>query len=127
MVPSAATDQRWLFLLLVAVFLLLIGTVLEPIPAMVILIPMLLPLVDHFQVDRVHFGLITVFGLMLGIATPPVGVALFIVTKIARIPFEQVCLAVLPLLLPLIVVLGIITFVPETVLWLPNLLLGPEK
>lgn len=123
----AATGERWVFLGLTAIFLLLVGTLLEPIPAMVILIPMLLPLVDHFQVDRVHFGLITVFGLMLGIATPPVGVALFIVTKIAKIPFEQVCMAVLPLLIPLIVVLGVITFVPETVLWLPNLILGPAK
>jgi len=122
-----ATDNKWVFLGLVVVFFLVIGTVLEPIPAMVILIPIMLPLIDHFQIDRVHFGLITVYGLLLGIVTPPVGVALFIVTKVSGVPFERVCIAVIPFLIPLTVVLFIITFVPETVLWFPNLILGPPK
>ncbi|MCX8996990.1 TRAP transporter large permease [Rhizobiaceae bacterium BDR2-2] len=120
------TENKYVFLFMVVIFFLLIGTVLENIPAMVILIPIMLPLVDHFGVDRVHFGLIMVYGLLIGIVTPPVGVALFIVTKVAKISFEEICTAVTPFLLPLIVVLFLITFFPETVLWLPNTVLGAE-
>lgn len=65
-----------------------------------------------------------VYGLLIGIVTPPVGVALFIVTRIADVSFERVCRAALPFLVPLVAVLFIITFVPEVVLFLPNLLLG---
>ena len=123
----AATQNKWLFLGLAVAFMLLIGTVLEPIPAMVILIPIFLPLVDQLHVDRVHFGLIVVYGLLLGIVTPPVGIALFIVTKISGVPFERVCAAVVPLLIPLVIVLLVIAFVPQTVLWLPDFVLGPAK
>ncbi|MEO7241846.1 MAG: TRAP transporter large permease [Variovorax sp.] len=121
------TNNRSVFLALIIVFFLLLGTILEPIPAMVILIPVLLPLVDHYGIDRVHFGLIMVYGLLLGIVTPPVGIALFIVTRIAAIPFEAICIAVMPLLVPLILVLVAITFFPAVVLWVPNLILGPAR
>jgi tripartite ATP-independent transporter DctM subunit len=120
------TDNKYIFLFMVVLFFLLIGTALENIPAMVILIPIMMPLVDHFQVDRVHFGLIMVYGLLIGIITPPVGVALFIVTKVAKISFEEICTAVTPFFIPLIAVLFAITFLPGIVLWLPNMLLGVE-
>lgn len=121
------TQNKWLFLALVVAFFLVLGTILEPIPAMVILIPILMPLVDHYAIDRVHFGLIVVYGLLIGIVTPPVGIALFIVTRLSGVPFERVCIAVMPLLIPLVVALLLITFVPATVLWVPNLILGPPK
>lgn len=120
------TDNKYMFLLVVVLFFLLIGTVLEPIPAMVILIPIMMPLVDHFEVDRVHFGLMMVYGLLLGIVTPPVGVALFIVTKVANISFDDICKAVIPFQIPLIAALLAITFFPDLVLWIPNMLLGAE-
>lgn len=104
------TDNKYLFLLIVVLFFLVIDTVLENIPAMVILIPIMMPLVDHFGIDRVHFGLIMVYGLLIGIVSPPDGVSLFIVTKIADITFERVCTAILPFLLPLIAVRFIITY-----------------
>ncbi|NVK61275.1 MAG: TRAP transporter large permease [Rhodobacteraceae bacterium] len=118
------TENKYLFLLLVIVFFLLLGMILENIPAMIILIPIMMPLVDHFGIDRVHFGLIMVYGLLIGIVTPPVGVALFIVTRIADISFERVCWAAAPFLVPLILVLFIITYAPGVVLFLPDLLLG---
>jgi tripartite ATP-independent transporter DctM subunit len=121
------TENKWVFLALVVVFFLVLGTILEPIPAMVILIPILIPLVDHYGIDRVHFGLIVVYGLLIGIVTPPVGVALFIVTRLSGVPFERVCIAVLPLLIPLAIALLVITFVPSTVLWVPNTILGPGR
>lgn len=118
------TENKYVFLLLVIIFFLILGMILENIPAMIILIPIMMPLVDHFGIDRVHFGLIMVYGLLIGIVTPPVGVALFIVTRIANISFERVCWAAMPFLVPLILVLIIITYSPEVVLFLPNLLLG---
>ncbi len=118
------TENKYAFLFLVVLFFLALGMVLENIPAMIILIPIMMPLVDHFEIDRIHFGLIMVYGLLIGIVTPPVGVALFIVTRIADISFERVCWAAAPFLIPLIAVLIIITFVPEVVLFLPDLLLG---
>lgn len=120
----SVTENKYVFLFLVIIFFLLIGTVLENIPAMIILIPIMMPLVDHFEIDRVHFGLIMVYGLLIGIVTPPVGVALFIVTKVSRITFEQVCMAVLPFMIPLIGVLFLISYAPGLVLFVPNLLLG---
>ncbi|MCR8549281.1 TRAP transporter large permease [Salipiger sp. P9] len=118
------TENKHVFLFLVIIFFLLLGMILENIPAMIILIPIMLPLVDHFGIDRVHFGLIMVYGLLIGIVTPPVGVALFIVTRIADISFERVCWAALPFLVPLIVVLFIITYAPGIVLFIPDVLLG---
>jgi tripartite ATP-independent transporter DctM subunit len=118
------TENKYLFLLLVIVFFLVLGTILENIPAMIILIPIMMPLVDHFEIDRIHFGLVMVYGLLIGIITPPVGVALFIVTRVADISFESVCRAAVPLLVPLVFVLFVITYAPEVVLFLPDLLLG---
>ena len=119
------TDNKFVFLGLLIVFLLAIGTVVEGIPAKLILVPMLLPLVDHFGVDRVHFGLIITFALLIGMATPPMGIGLYIVTQVGDVTFEEVALAVIPFFVPLLIVLLLITFVPPLTLWLPNFIMGP--
>jgi tripartite ATP-independent transporter DctM subunit len=118
------TANKYLFLLILIVFLLLIGCVIEGIPAMLITLPLLLPLADHFGIDRVHFGLIVVYGILIGIVTPPMGIALYIMVEVADIKFEDVVVAVLPYLIPLIAVLLLITYVPQVTLYLPNLLMG---
>jgi tripartite ATP-independent transporter DctM subunit len=124
---QAFTDNKWVFLALVVIFFLVLGTILEPIPAMVILVPILIPVIDHFGIDRVHFGLVVVYGLLIGIVSPPVGIALFIVTRLSGVPFERVCIAVMPLLVPLVIALLVITFIPSVVLWVPNVILGPGR
>ena len=121
-----ATDSRPVFLLITVVFLIVIGCFIEGVPAKLILVPIFLPLVDHFGIDRVHFGLIVQLALLIGIATPPMGVGLFIVAEIARVPFERVTMATIPFLVPLVLVLLLITYVPGFSLWLPDLILGPE-
>jgi tripartite ATP-independent transporter DctM subunit len=118
------TNNKYLFLLILMVFLLLIGCVIEGIPALIITLPLLLPIADHFGIDRVHFGLIMVYGIVIGIATPPMGIALYIMVEIANVKFEDVVVAVLPYLIPLIGVLFLITYVPQLTLFLPNLLMG---
>jgi tripartite ATP-independent transporter DctM subunit len=119
------TENRYVFLGLLLVFLLLIGCVVEGVPAKLILVPMLLPIIDGFGIDRVHFGLIITMALLIGIATPPMGIGLYIMVEVGKVPFEKVTVAVLPFLIPLILVLILITYVPALTLWLPDLIMGP--
>jgi tripartite ATP-independent transporter DctM subunit len=120
------TEDRYVFLGLLLIFLLLIGCVVEGVPAKLILVPMLLPIIDDFGIDRVHFGLIITMALLIGIATPPMGIGLYIMVEVGKVSFEKVTVAVLPFLIPLIFVLILITYVPPLTLWLPNLIMGPE-
>ena len=119
------TDDRNVFLALLIVFLLAIGCVIEGVPAKLILIPVLLPITDHFGIDRVHFGLIIVYALLLGLATPPMGVGVYIMVGITGKSFESLTMAILPFLVPLTIVLVMITYIPALTLWLPNLIMGP--
>jgi tripartite ATP-independent transporter DctM subunit len=110
------------FLILVNVFLLLVGCFMETIAAITILTPVLLPVALKLGIDPVHFGIIMVLNLMIGLLTPPVGMVLYVLARVARISFEDTVKACAPWLVPLILVLLLITFVPETVLWLPRTL-----
>lgn len=120
------TENRYVFLALLLMFLLLIGCVVEGVPAKLILVPMLLPIIDGFGIDRVHFGLIITMALLIGIATPPMGIGLYIMVEVGKVPFEKVTVAVLPFLIPLIAVLILITYIPPLTLWLPDLIMGPQ-
>jgi tripartite ATP-independent transporter DctM subunit len=119
-------QEPWLFLAVYLVFFLILGCVFDTLAAMIILMPILLPIVDQFGIDRIHFGLITVFVLMIGILTPPLGIALYILVDISGVSFERITKATLPFLLPLIVALLLVTYIPELSLWLPNLVMGAE-
>ena len=118
------TDNKYYFILLVIIFLILIGCVVNGVPASLILVPMLLPIVDQYEISRIHFGIIMELSLLIGIATPPMGIGLYIVSEVGDVPFEKVSVAVLPLLIPLISVLLLIAFFPALTLWLPNQILG---
>jgi tripartite ATP-independent transporter DctM subunit len=120
------TDSRPVFLALLLVFFLLVGCFVEGVPAKLILVPMLLPVIDSFGINRVHFGLIVQLALLVGIATPPMGIGLYVVSEVGQIPFEKLTLAVVPFLIPLLVVLVLVAYVPALTLFLPNLILGPE-
>jgi len=103
--------------------LLIVGCFMEPTSTLLVLIPMLLPAIDAVGINRVHFGVVAVLNLMIGLLTPPVGVCLYIVSKVARISFERAVVAVWPLIMVLIAVLILITYVPILVLWLPSVVL----
>ncbi|MEM9222958.1 MAG: TRAP transporter large permease [Pseudomonadota bacterium] len=120
------TSDKHVFLALMMVFILLIGCVVEGVPAKLMLVPMLLPVIDAYGVDRVHFGIILQLGLLIGIVTPPMGIGLYIMVEVGKVPFEKVAMACLPFLVPLVLVWIALTFVPGISLWLPNLILGPE-
>jgi TRAP-type C4-dicarboxylate transport system permease large subunit len=116
------TEQPWAVLLIVNIFLLVIGCFMETIAAITILVPVLLPLVVKVGVDPVHFGLIMVLNLMIGLLTPPVGMVLYILARVANISFERATRACLPFLVPLLFTLGVVTYWPAMVLWLPTMI-----
>ncbi len=113
-----------LFLLAVNLLLLFVGCFMEALAAMLILIPILTPVADQLGIDPLHFGVIFVLNLMLGTITPPVGVVLFITSRLAEISFERMSVAVVPWLVPLLVVLVLLSLWPPLTTFLPGLFLG---
>lgn len=118
------TDSKAVVLLLIMAVVLIVGLFMETIAAISILVPVLMPVAAQFGIDPVHLGIIVILNLMLGLLTPPVGMVLFVLSRVSKVPFEQCVRATLPFLIPLIGVLLLLTFVPSLVLWLPELLYG---
>jgi tripartite ATP-independent transporter DctM subunit len=121
---TAWSANPLVYLLIVNMLLLFVGCFMEGIAAMLILIPILVPVAMKLGIDPVHFGLVFVLNLMIGTVTPPVGVVLYVVANIARISFERMSRAIVPFLIPLLVVLAAITLWPPLTTWLPGLLIG---
>ena len=118
------SDERWVILLLINILLLVLGCFMEGLAIMLLTVPVLLPLVVQLGVDPVHFGVIVVMNLMIGLISPPFGMALFVVAKVGNIPFPDLARETWPLVMALIVVLMICTFLPGVVMALPNFFLG---
>lgn len=114
------TDRPLVFLILINVLLLIVGAVLEPTAAILILVPVLVPIAEIFGIDETHFAVMVIFNLMLGLLTPPVGLVLFVLSSVTQIPVTKVIKGVLPFFIPMLVVLLIITFVPFLSTWLPS-------
>jgi tripartite ATP-independent transporter DctM subunit len=111
------------FLLVCNLILLVIGCFMETLAALLILIPILVPVAHSFSIDPVQFGLIMIFNLILGTIHPPIGVVLFVTARIADISYETMSRAILPWLVPLLIVLVAITVWPPLTTWLPHLLM----
>lgn len=120
---SANIENKYLLLILLNVFILLIGCFIDSVPALFLLTPLLVPLVTSYGIDPVHFGVMMIFNLMIGLVTPPVGTVLFTVQKVADIPFGKLVREMAPFYVPLFLMLLLITFVPWLVLFLPSILL----
>jgi tripartite ATP-independent transporter DctM subunit len=120
----AAIHEPLVFLLVSNVILLAVGCFMEALAAMLILIPILVPAAISFGIDPVQFGLIMIFNLILGTIHPPIGVVLFVMARIADVTFEQISRAILPWLVPLLIVLLAITVWPPLTLWLPGLMMN---
>lgn len=113
-----------LVLLMITLLLLIVGFFMEAIASITILVPILLPVVTAAGVDPVHFGVIMVLNLMIGLLTPPVGAVLFVMARVANVGFETVTASVARFIVPLIFVLLLLTFVPEIVMFVPGLFFG---
>ncbi|PDT14161.1 ABC transporter permease [Rhizobium sp. J15] len=114
------TDNKWVFLILVNLLMLFVGCFLDTIAAITILVPILLPIVARFGIDPVQFGLIMTLNLMIGLLHPPLGMVLFVLSRVAKLSVERTTMAILPWLVPLFIALILITFVPAVSLWLPQ-------
>jgi len=108
------------FLLLANLLMLFVGCFLEPTAAITILVPILLPIVRQLGIDPVHFGLVMVLNLMIGLLHPPMGLVLFVLARVAKLSVERTTMAILPWLVPLLISLVIVTYIPSISLWLPN-------
>ena len=121
---TGMTENPWVFLLLANLLLLVVGTVMETVPAIIIFAPVLLPLAKRLDVDPVFFGVLMVVNLSIGLASPPSGATLFVSTAIANEPLERVCRAVWPLFFSMVGILLLITLVPPLAMWLPGMVYG---
>lgn len=119
---TSLTTNKYVMLLILNIAFLIIGMFMEALATLTITIPFLIPLMGAFDIDPLHLGVVLILNLMIGLSTPPVGTSLFICAKVADITIERMYKAVLPFLVPLIVVLFLITYIPGFVTWLPGLL-----
>lgn len=116
------TDNKHVILVLMMVVILVVGLFMETIAALTILVPVLLPVAASIGVDPVHLGIIVVLNLMLGLLTPPVGMVLYVLSRVSGVRFEDCVRATAPFLVPLVIVLMLLVFIPELSLALPTLL-----
>jgi len=118
---ASISDNPFIFLLLTNILFLFIGMIIDAIPALIIMIPVLLPAALHFGIDPIHFGMIACINLTIGLVTPPVGTALFIASAVGQVKIETLTRALIPFLIVAIVALMIITYVPPITLWIPSM------
>lgn len=122
---SVTTSPTWLLVIL-NLFLLLLGCLMDSPPIIFILTPILAPLVAQYGIDPIHFGVVMVLNLMIGLITPPVGMVMYVTSGIAGIRMDQFAREVWPFLVALVLVLATITFVPPLVTFLPDFLMAPR-
>ncbi|MBM7016477.1 TRAP transporter large permease [Enterobacter cloacae] len=119
---TSLSDNKYVILMYLNVMLLLIGTLMDMAPIILILTPVLLPVTNALGIDPVHFGMIMMVNLGIGLITPPVGSVLFVASAVSKQKIETVVRAMLPFYGVLLVVLGMVTYIPAISLWLPRML-----
>lgn len=115
------SDNKIVILLIINMILLLVGTFMDMTPAVLIFTPIFLPIVVNLGIDPIHFGIMMVLNLSVGLCTPPVGSVLFIGCSVANVRIEKVIKPLIPMFIAMIVVLLLVTYIPQISMWLPNL------
>jgi tripartite ATP-independent transporter DctM subunit len=121
---TAISSDKYVFLFYVNMLLLVLGTFMDLAPMLLICTPVFLPVIQKFGIDPVHFGIIMIFNLGIGLLTPPVGPTLAVGCAIGKVTMEQVSRSIMMFYIPMVIVLLLVTYIPALTLWLPNLLLG---
>ena len=121
---TSHVDSKLTLLLMINIVLLILGTCIDALPLQMILVPILLPAVLAYGINPIHFGVVVIFNLMIGILTPPMGTALFVVARVGNMQFKTLMKGVLPFLIPLVITLALLNIFPEITLLLPRLLTG---
>jgi len=129
-VPAMATEffvaissDKYVFLLYVNIMLLVLGTFMDLAPMLLICTPIFLPVIKQFGIDPVHFGIVMILNLGIGLLTPPVGPTLAVGCAIGKVTMEALSRSILVFYIPMLIVLGLVTYIPALTLWLPKLLL----
>jgi hypothetical protein len=118
------TTNDWVFLTVVNVFFLIVGMFMDPLAALIVFVPILMPAVQALGIDPIHFGVVIVINLMIGLCTPPVGYLIYLMANVANEPPQAVIRESLPFLGVLIFVLLLVTYIPALTLTLPKYFLG---
>lgn len=118
---TSLTSNPILLMLLINLFLLFVGMIMETVAAIVLLTPILLPLVVQLGFDPVHFGIIMIVNLAVGFITPPLGVNLFVANTISDVPSERIFAASIPFVISMLITLTLLIVFPQLTLWLPDL------
>ena len=113
----------WVVLVIINVVLLILGMIMEPGAILIMMLPVFLPIVNQLGIDLVHFGVVMVLNLMIGQITPPFGMCLFTIAQVGGLNVEKISRATLPWAAPLVIVLIATIFIPELIVWLPNVLM----
>ncbi len=117
--------QPWQFLLAVNIILIILGMFLEVFSILLIMVPIILPLLEPLGIDPIHFGVVLVINMELALMSPPVGLNLFVISNISKIPLAQVLRGTMPFFVLMVGLLLVVTYIPIISTWLPNLLMGP--
>jgi tripartite ATP-independent transporter DctM subunit len=123
----ALSDKPWVILLIINIILLILGCFMEVISIMILTIPIFMPLIYKVGIDPVHFGVVLTLNLMIGLLTPPVGMVLYAVSSVAKIPLWDLAYELRWYIVAIMAALGLITYIPPLVTWVPNLIMGPGR
>jgi tripartite ATP-independent transporter DctM subunit len=124
---TALSSSPLVVLIIINAILLLLGCFMEGIAIMLLTIPIFMPIIVQLGIDPVHFGVLMTLNLMLGLLTPPVGMVLYAMSSVARVPMMELARELVPFLISLFAVLALITVMPALVTWLPNLVMGAAR
>ncbi len=122
---NSVSQSPWVFVLLMIIVVLALGCVMEGASIMIVLTPLLLPALAHYEVDLVQFGVTFQLAIMIGLLTPPVGMLLFVISGVGNVPMNEMLRELWPFLLVLTIILLLVAFVPPLTLWLPQWWSGP--
>jgi tripartite ATP-independent transporter DctM subunit len=120
---TGVSENQSIILLMIVMLLLVVGTFMDTTAALTILIPVLMPVIDSVGIDPIHFGIITILTLMIGLLTPPFGVILFVLEKVTDATLEEIFKSIVLYYIPLLIVLVLVIFIPELSTYIPTNLL----
>ena len=123
----ALSQNPWVILLIINIILLVLGCFMEGISVMLLTIPVFMPLITKIGIDPVHFGVLMTLNLRVGLLTPPVGMVLYAVSSVGKVPLWELASELKWYIVAIMVSLGLITYIPGLVTWLPNLLMGTTQ
>jgi TRAP-type C4-dicarboxylate transport system permease large subunit len=121
---GSISDHAWVFTLIILAVILLLGCFMEGGSIMIILTPLLLPILGSYHIDLVQFGVVFQLAIMIGLAHPPMGMLLFVVSGVGKVPVREIVSHLWPFLFALLVTLLLVAFIPQITLWLPHLVRG---